>query len=168
MSAQLSRLPHDEFSRGFQRSVSLWLLMNDLNQEFRSLKGRCHSYQFVFSATSFSRRNPKTTQDRHIGNVGNFVFWRLAPSVMTSGDLECQNCFRSSPICSKSTRPIFAVIFSPVGSATCVDDCCEIALQSVKGRCYGKIVLLFSDSFRQIRTLFCYAQTPLVGFVVLF
>ena len=71
--------------------------MNDLNLDFRSLKGHTHSNQFLFSVISFSRRNSKTTRDRRIvpseENIRNFVFCRMAPSIMTSGDIECQNCF---------------------------------------------------------------------------
>jgi len=47
--------------------------------------------KFLFYACS------KRTRDRHMDpgkeNVGNFVFCRVAPSVMTSGDPESQNCF---------------------------------------------------------------------------
>jgi len=53
---------------------------------------------FVFFSISFSRFNSKTTRDRHIvppeENIRNFVLCRMAPSVITSGDPECQNCFR--------------------------------------------------------------------------
>jgi len=72
--------------------------MNDLNLDFRSLKGHTHSNQFLFSVISFSLRNSKTTRDRRIvpseENIRNFVFCRMAPSIMTSGDPDCQNCFR--------------------------------------------------------------------------
>ena len=51
-----------------------------------------------FSEFPFFCRNSKTTQDRHMvpgkENVGKFAFCRMAPSIMTSGDLESQNCFR--------------------------------------------------------------------------
>jgi len=52
-SALLSRLPLDGFSRGFHRSVPLWLQMNDLNLDFRIFKGRCHGNQLSFSEISF-------------------------------------------------------------------------------------------------------------------
>jgi len=53
---------------------------------------------FLFPKFRFFRRNSKTTPDTHMvpgkENVGNFVFCRMAPSAMTSGDPECQHCFR--------------------------------------------------------------------------
>ena len=76
--------------------------MNDMNLDFRIFKGRCHSSQLSFSEISFFfAGTPKRRQihgPEHMvlrkGNIGNFVFCRMAPSVMTSGDPESQNCSR--------------------------------------------------------------------------
>jgi len=65
----------------------------------------------------------------------------------------------SGPICSKSTRPIFAV-FSPDGSPTGVDNCCKIGLL-----CHGNKYSSFSDIFHRSGRYFCDAQSPFVRFV---
>ena len=62
------------------------------------------------------------------GTIRNDISWPRLPKLL----LVCTS--PSSPICSKSTRPIFAV-FSPAGSHTGVDLCCEIMLRFLKGRC---------------------------------
>jgi len=52
---------------------------------------------YLFPKFRIFRRNSKATRDRHMvtgKDVGNFVFCRMAPSVVTLGDPESQNCFR--------------------------------------------------------------------------
>jgi len=53
---------------------------------------------FRFLKFRFFRRNSETTRDGHVvpgkENVGNFLFSRVAPFVMTSDDPESRNCFR--------------------------------------------------------------------------
>jgi len=132
-SALLSRLPLDGFSRGFHRSVPLWLQMNDLNLDFRIFEGRCHGNQLSFSEISFFRRNSKTTRGRHVvpgkENVGNFVFCRMAPSVMTSGNPGSQNCFRFVLLLgvrfAQKVRDRPSPFFSLALRPTDVDDSCE-------------------------------------------
>ena len=53
---------------------------------------------FRFLKFRFFRRNSETTRDGRVvpgkENVGNFLFSRVAPFVMTSDDPESRNCFR--------------------------------------------------------------------------
>jgi len=51
---------------------------------------------------------------------------------------------------------------SPAGRPTGVDDCCEIWLRSVKGRCHVNNFLSFSDIFRQNGSYFCHAGFDLL------
>jgi len=88
---------------------------------------------FLFSAISFSRRNSKTTRDTNSytgrkytkfcllwnGTIRNDLGWPWVPKLFPV----CTS--PSSPICSKSTRPVY-VVFSAAGSSNGVDDCCEI------------------------------------------
>ena len=132
--------------------------MNDLNLYFRIFKGHCHGNQFSFSVILFFCRNSKTTRDRHVvlgtENVGNFVFYRMAPSVMTFGDPESQNCFRFVLLLQvRFVQKVFECFlpFFPDGIGLAyIDDCCVIGLLSLKGRCRGNKFLSFSDVFRQI------------------
>jgi len=115
-------------------SVPPWLQMNNLNLDFsRDV------------AISFFCRNSTMTGDRHMvrgkENIGHFVFCRMAPSVMTSGDPGSQNCFWfalllwvrfAQKVCNRSLP-----FFSAGGRHTGVNDFCEIWLLSLKGRCYG-------------------------------
>jgi len=129
---------------------------------------------FVFRSFIFFRRNSKTTRDTHMvpgkENVGNFVFCRMAPSAMTSGDPECQHCFRFVLLLAvrfaQKLRDRSSPFFSPAGSPTGVEDCCKIGLLFVKRRCHGNEFLSFSDIFRPNLSLLCYAQFPFVRFVV--
>jgi len=138
--------------------------MNDLYPDFRIFKRRCHSNQLSFSAILFLCCNSKTTRDRHVvprkENIENSVFCRMAPSVMTSGDHECQNCFRFVLF----LRVVFAQKVhdrsSPFFPPASIYDCCEIGLRSTVGRCHWNTFLSFSDIFRKIEFYFCYALTP--------
>ena len=129
---------------------------NDLNLDFRIFKGRCYSNQLSFSAMSCLRRNPKTTRDWHMisgkENIGNFVFCRMAPSVMTAGDPECKNCFRFVQVLrvrfAQKVRDQSSPFFSAAGSATGVDDCREIGLRSLEGRCHGRRAVCRGHSTR--------------------
>ena len=103
-----------------------------------------HGNQLSFSKISFFFAvAPKRREIRKWSgkNVEKFVFCRMTPSAMTSGDHECQHCFQFVLLfrvrsAQKSARPIFAV-FSPASSPTCVDDCCKIGLLCLKGCCHG-------------------------------
>jgi len=128
---------------------------------------------FFFRNFVFFRHSSKTKRDTHTvqgkENVGNLVFGRMAPSVMTSGDPESQNCFWfyyffGSNLLNKYATDLRR--FSPAGRPTGVDDCCKIGLLSRKGRCHGNEFSSFSDIFRPIRTLFCSGQSPFVRFIV--
>jgi len=144
--------------------------MNDLYPNFRIFKGRCHSNQLSFSAILFLCCNSKTTRDRHVvprkENIENSVFCRMAPSVMTSGDHDCQNCFRFVLF----LRVVFAQKVhdrsSPFFPPASIYDCCEIGLRSIMGRCHWNTFLSFSDIFRKIEFYFCYVLTPSCCIVV--
>ena len=74
------------------------MAVDDQSQpRFSNVRGML-PWQPTFFWNSVFCRNSKTTQDRHMvpgkENVGKFAFCRIAPSTMTSGDLESQNCFR--------------------------------------------------------------------------
>jgi len=128
---------------------------------------------YRFLKFRFFRRNSKTMRGRHIvqgkENVGNFVFCLVAPPRMTSGDPKSQNCFRfvyysfESDLLKKYATD-FRRFFS-AGRPTGVDDCYEIGLLSLKGRCHGNKFSSFSDIFRRSGRYFCYAQSPFVRFV---
>ena len=130
---------------------------------------------FRFLKFRFFRRNSETTRDGHVvpgkENVGNFLFSRVAPFVMTSDDPESRNCFRFVLLLlllrvrsTQKVRDRFSSFFSPAGRPTGVDDCCRIGLLSPT--LPQERILSFSDICRPIRTLFCYAEFPFVRFVV--
>jgi len=94
-------------------------------------------------------------------NVGNFVFCRMAPSVMTSADSESQNCFRflllfqvrfAQKVCER-----FSPFFSPAGSPTGVDDCCKIWFAIPQGTLPQKQIFVIFGHFPSdpVAILFC-------------
>ena len=107
---------------------------------------------FFFRNFVFFRHSSKTKRDTHTvpgkENVGNLVFGRMAPSVMTSGDPESQNCFWfyyfSGPICSKSTRPIFVFFLQLVGPPA--------LMIAAKLGCYPARDVATGTNFRHFRT----------------
>ena len=66
----------------------------------------------------------------------------------------------SSPVISESTRPIFATFSQLVRSLRGIDDCCEIELQSLKGRCHGNQFL-----FIQSTQFFRHSNQRVINFV---
>ena len=118
---------------------------------FSNFQGTLHSNQLSFSEISFFfAGTPKRRQihgPEHMvlrkGNIGNFVFCRMAPSVMTSGDPESQNC----------SRFVLRRFFSRADRPTGVDDCCKIGLLSIKGRCFRR-KLSCQNCFKKQRRIF--------------
>jgi len=94
-------------------------------------------------------------------NVGNFGFCRMAPSVMTSGDPESQNCFRFVLLFqlrfAQNVRDRFLPFILQLVGLPALIIAAKIGLLSLKGCCHRNEFSSFSDIFRPIRVLFCSA-----------
>ena len=85
-------------------------------------------------------------------NVCVCVICRMAPFLMTLDDPNCRSCFRFLLL----VRPFEPYYFRkyatdlrkllPIGSNTGVDDCCEIGLRSLKGRCHDNQFLFIQST----------------------
>ena len=84
-------------------------------------------------------------------NVGNLVFCSVAPSVMSSGDLGSQNCFRFVLLVrvgfAQKVRDQPSPFFTPAARPTGVDDSCEIVSLTYPSR-----DVTMGTNFRHFRT----------------
>jgi len=112
----------------------------DEQSQPRFFEGRCH---FFFC------RNSTMTGDRHMvrgkENIGHFVFCRMAPSVMTSGDPDSQNCFWfalllwvrfAQKVCNRSL-PFFLPVVGVPASMTSAKSGCYPSRDVATGTNFG-------------------------------